>query len=172
MPNFLAQMTGKSEHAPQSDGIEGALQRHAGIEDREEREDDEDEAPLVVDEAEALTAKERRKFEAKPGSSRSGGSLKFKDDDDSAAAKFTESAHDRVMAEERRRAEAEREAAAEAEGEAEAAAAGKKVLFKAGGVSQQLKSGSKRSKLDASSGAPRAKAVKNTKLLSFDEVDE
>ena len=180
MPNFLAQMAGGSGAAPQLDGIEGAMRRHAEREERDEREDNEDEAPLVVDEADALTAKERKKMEAKPGGVRSGGSLRFKDEN-SAAARFADSAHERVVAEERRNAEeAERIAAAEAEAEAQAAAAGKKVLFKSASSSsaqqqQKLKGGGKRSRVPGGDGASAPKppkAVKNTKLLSFEEEDE
>ena len=83
MPNFMAKMAGgTSGSAPDLGGIEGAMQRHAARteEEREEREDNEDEAPIVVDAAEALTAKERKKLEAKqPSSAKLGGSLRFKE---------------------------------------------------------------------------------------------
>ena len=172
MPNFMAVMAGGSGAAPDLGGIEGAMQRHAQREreERPDREDNEDEAPLVVDEVDALTSKERQKLEG-GGKKHSGGSLKFKDET-SAAAKFSESAHDFVAeAEERRRAE-------QAEAEAEAEAAGGKIVFKssAKAASSSSSSSSKR-KLGAEAGelkkAPKAKAVKNAKLLSFDaEEDE
>ena len=180
MPNFLAVMTGGSGAAPDLGGIEGALQRHARKEDGEQdREDNEEEAPLVVDASEALTAKERRKLEAKPAGARAGGSLKFKGDESSSAAKFAESAFERVAAEEAQQVEAvERLRAAEAEAEAEAAMSGKAHLFKAGGASAsaQQKLKGKRKHGGAEGGGavapPRPKAVKNAKLLSFDEDDE
>ena len=166
MPNFMAKMAGgTSGSAPDLGGIEGAMQRHAARaeEEREEREDNEDEAPIVVDAAEALTAKERKKLEAKqPSSAKLGGSLRFKEGDTSAAAKFTESAFERVQAEEQKKAELA-EAADAAAAEA-AAKAGKAVLF-AG--SQKPKS-----KRKSDDGQPRAKAIKNAKLLSFAEDDE
>ena len=180
MPNFLAVMSGGSGAAPDLGGIEGALQRHAQREHGEQdREDNEEEAPLVVDASEALTAKERRKLEAKPAGARSGGTLKFKGDEASSAAKFAESAYERVAAEEAQQAEAvERLRVAEAEAEAEAAMSGKAHLFKAVGASasaqQKLKGKRKHGGAEAAGALapPRAKAVKNAKLLSFDEEDE
>jgi hypothetical protein len=165
MPNFMAKMAGgTSGSAPDLGGIEGAMQRHAARaeEEREEREDNEDEAPIVVDAAEALTAKERKKLEAKQPGAKLGGSLRFKEGDTSAAAKFMESAYERVQAEEQKKAELA-EAADAAAAEA-AAKAGKAVLF-AG--SQKPKN-----KRKSDDGQPRAKAIKNAKLLSFAEDDE
>ena len=179
MPNFLAQMAGGSSSAPQLHGIEEAVHRHAEREQRDDREDNDDEAPLVVDEADAQTSKERRKKEKNEVTSDgvcSGGSLKFKDEN-RAAARFVDSAHLRVMDEERRRVEvAERVTVSEAAG-AEAAAAGKKVLFKAGASSsaqqqRKLKSGKRSRLLNDGDLAAKAKAVKNSKLLSFEEEDE
>lgn len=178
MPNFMQIMSGGGAK-PNLGGIEGALQRHAekererGERERDEREDKDDEAPLVVDAADALTAKERAKLEGKPRS-HSGGSLKFKEGDTSAAAKFTESAYERVTAEAARRAEAER-AAANAKAEEVAAASGKAHLFNASGAlgaQQKLKHAGKRKAGAEAGAAPKAKAVKNAKLLSFEEDDE
>ena len=168
MPNFLAVMAGGGS-APDVGGIEGALQRHAQRErEVEDREDDEDEAPLVVDAAEALTAKERRKLEG----AHSGASLRFKDDK-SAAAKFVDSAHEHIVTAEQRQAEAaEKAAKAEAEAEAEAAASGKAHLFKAGAVRPPKLGGKRKEAAAGALVAPKAKAVKNAKLLSFDEEDE
>lgn len=170
MPNFLAAMANGGGAAPDVGGIEGALARDEARrrEPSEDRSDGEDEAPTVVDEADALTAKERKKLESKPSGSRVGGSLRFKDEA-SAAAKFAESAYSHVAAEEQRRAEAAAHAAQAAAEEAEASAGGH--VFKAGAAQQsKLKGGGKR-KADAASGVPKVKAVKNAKLLSFDEED-
>jgi len=176
MPNFMAIMAGGGA-TPDLGGIEGALQRHAKQEgergEPSEREDGDDEGPLVVDAAEALTAKERRKLEAKPAGARLGGSLRFKEGDTSAAAKFTDSAHERVQAEAQRQAEeAERALAREAEAQAEAAAAGKAHVFK-GATAAKKSTGVKRKVgATASSGAmPKVQAVKNAKLLSFEDED-
>ena len=122
-----------------------------------------------MDAAEALTAKERKKLEAKPAGVKSGGSLRFKEGDTSAAAKFTESAHERVLSEEQRKAEAaERALAADASAAEAAAKAGKAFLFSSSGAQKPKE---KKRKGDAD-GQPRAKAVKNAKLLSFAEDDE
>ena len=164
-PNFLAKMA--NAVADDAGGIEGALRRRAERAENSDREDGEDEAPIVVDAAEALTSKERRKLEAAPGSSK-GGSLRFKGEDKSAASKFKESAHDHVM----ERARAEEEAARQREAEE---AAGGRVVFSAGGASKRDSAGSSKKKRSltnaATMGAPKAKAVKNTKLLSFDQDD-
>ena len=163
VPNFMAVMAGGSGTAPELGGIEGAMQRHAQREERPDRDDDEAEAPLVVDEADALTSKERQKL--LHGKPRTGGTLRFKDET-SAAAKFSESAHDKMAeAEERQRVE---EAAAEAEAEA----AGGKIVFKSKGSSSSSSSSSSKRKLSAEGKAPKPKAIKNAKLLSFEEEDE
>ena len=177
VPNFMAMMAGGSDSAAADvGGIEGAVRRHEAKQQSRDaygdgdREEGEDEAPVVVDEAEALTAKERRKLEAKPASHRTGGSLRFKDES-SAAAKFTDSAHSRVLADEERCAQdGEMARAAEAADEAAAAAAGKAHLFKAGAQQPKLMGSGKR-KVGAAK-TPKAKAVKNAKLLSFAEDEE
>lgn len=169
MPNFMQLMAGGGP-APKLDGIEGALQRRQGREE-EDREDREEEAPVVIDAGEALTSKERRRLEtSKPGSNKNGGSLRFKEGDTSAAAKFTESAHERVMAEDKRRADAaEEHARASVLTMEAAAAAGKAFLFDAGAAKEKKKKEGKRKA--GAEHMPKAKAVKNPKLLSFEDED-
>ena len=162
VPNFLSQMQRSGEQVDVG-GIEGALARDAAKKraraDENDREDGDDEAPVVVDATEALSSKERKKLEQKNGGS---GSLKFKGDDTSAAAKFQESAHARVLE------EAARKAAVEAE-EEEAKASGGKVVFRA-----KPKGAGKRKAGADGSGSQKvgAKTLKNTKLLSFNDGDE
>ena len=125
--------------------------------EKQEREDTEDEKPVVVGDAEALPSQQRGK------EIKSAGSLRFKGDDDAtASSKFREPARERVL-------QAEREALAAA-GESGAAQASGKVVFNAD-VQK------KRKHVDGSAsgtkgvGVGAAKALKNTKLLSFDAED-
>ena len=170
VPNFLGMMAGPSGQAPDVGGIEGALQRERerGAKEPEDREDNDEEAPVVVDAAEALTEKERRKL------GKMSGSLSFKGDDTAPAAKFRESAHSRVAeAEEQRRQKAAEQAAAD---EAAAAESGK-VVFRPGAAAAERKAAEpkpgKAGKRKLGGGADGskvgAKALKNTKLLSFAE---
>ena len=86
--------------------------------EKQEREDTEDEKPVVVGDAEALPSQQRGK------EMKSGGSLRFKGDDDAtASSRFRESARERVL-------QAEREAFAVAD-ESDAAQASGKVVFNA-----------------------------------------
>ena len=153
IPDFLRKMQENS----QEDGIAGALKRHReqnGDSDPEDKSDAEDERPQVVDHADALTSKQRRKDDAAADKvARQGGSLSFKN---SAGDRFQESAASKV-----REAEAAAAAAAAASESADAAAAdGSHVFAKV-----------KKKKKATSTGA---KAVKNEKLLSFamDDDDE
>lgn len=168
VPNFLSQMAASSGgDAPDVGGIEGALKRHeqrrGGDDEREDREDNDDEAPIVVDSSEAMTSKERKKLD------KMSGSLTFKGDDRSAAAKFKESAHARFMEEERKRKLAE--AAASDEAEAAAAAASGKVVFRPGAAAEK-KAGKRKHAGAEGSSKVGAKALKNTKLLSFAEDED
>lgn len=162
IPAFLQKLSDTEE----KEGIEGAIKRHAAREEREgladDREDNEEETPLVVDSLDAMTAKERRKLES--GSSKS--SI-FKGDT-SAAAKFQDSAHARHAeweAQEARKRSAEQSAA-----EDEAARKGGVVFSSSGKAVAQAKKRSKANK--GQSGGVGAKAVRNVGLLSFDEEDE
>lgn len=160
VPAFLQKLSAKAD----DEGIEGAIRRHAAREEREglaeEREDNEDEAPLVVDSLDAMTAKERRKLES--------GKMSLFKGDTSAAAKFQDSAHARHAeweAQEARKRSAEERAAEE-----EAARKGGVVFSSSGKAAAQAKKRSKANKAQA--GGVGAKAVRNVGLLSFDEEDE
>ena len=137
--------------------IEGAVRKAEKQPKKQEREDTEDEKPVVVGDAEALPSQQRGK------EIKSAGSLRFKGDDDAtASSRFREPARERVL-------QAEREALAAA-GESGAAQASGKVVFNAD-VQK------KRKHVDGSAsgtkgvGVGAAKALKNTKLLSFDAED-
>ena len=124
---------------------------------KQEREDTEDEKPVVVGDAEALPSQQRGK------EIKSAGSLRFKGDDDAtASSRFREPARERVL-------QAEREALAVA-GESGAAQASGKVVFNADvQKKRKLVDGSASGTKGVGVGA--AKALKNTKLLSFDAED-
>lgn len=141
----------------------GALKERAGRAENEDREDRDDEAPQVVDAELALTSKERRKLEAKPRSAAAGGSLSFKGDDNSAAGRFRESAYVAVVAAEESGGGASSSAAAEGE---PGAAPPSRVVFKAAPIGSKPKK-----RKPGAGGVPAARAVKNAKLLSFDEED-
>ena len=166
IPDFLAKM-----QQGDSSGIEGALRKRrerlgGDDDDLPDRPEAEDEAPLMVDAADALTAKERRKLEAPAARvTVRGGSLTFKGDGSSAADRFRASAYDAEVAAE------QAAAAAAAAAEAEAAAAGGKLVFKKrehGAVEAAEGKRKQKQKLPGG-GAPAAKAVKNRSLLSFDD---
>ena len=160
VPDFLSQM-GRGGTVPDVGGIAGALQReerkaelsHPRGEAEGDAEEAEDEAPLVVDALDALPLEARKKLEAKSSGS---GTLRFKGDPTSAAAKFRDAAADRVAAEEERRAAMAQEAET---------ASGGKIVFKPG-VDREKK---KKRKHDGTVGA---KPLKNTKLLSFAAEDD
>ena len=164
VPNFLAKM----QQAAMPDGIEGALKRRAlerGDEEPEDRSEDEEERPVVVGEADALTSKQRRQDAA--GAAREearGGTLKFKRAE-STAGRFEDSAAKRVRLAE------EAQAAAAAESEAQAAVPTDSAghTFSAGAASKKPKEEKK--KLKRAGAGVGAKAVKNAKLLSFEEDD-
>ena len=143
MPNFLSQYSSRAEE----EGIEGALrsyqEKHGADSDAEDRDDREDEAPVVVDALDAVSSRERNR---KSTSLFKGGT--------SAKDKFAESAHQRVLEEEKRKEEES------ARGEGEAAEGGKHV-FKA-------ESKKRRHDKDAREPAVKAKASKNKAMLSFD----
>lgn len=143
MPNFLQKMMQQD-----TTGIDGAIRRADAQPEKEEREDREDERPVVVDESEARLGKERR-----------GGTLRFKGES-STAAKFKESAYERVL-------QAERDAAAITEsGPSDVGSSSQKIIFSSGAAQKKRKHDSA-----GKTGRPAAKAVKNTKLLSFEEED-
>ena len=99
--------------------------------------------------------------------------MRFKGDDNSAATKFAVSAHDQVILAEARRQEAAARAAHGAEEDAAATSAGR-VVFRAAAE----RKGAAESKLSKATGKRKAqphvgaKALKNTKLLSFAADDE
>ena len=68
LPKFL-QAAQFQEAGVNDTGIEAALKRRRDDAEKEERSDNEEERPLVVDELEAMTSKERRKAGAGPSSS-------------------------------------------------------------------------------------------------------
>jgi hypothetical protein len=161
MPKFLQSMREQDD-----DGIAGALKRHREKhgDDNEpaDRSDEEDERPVVVDEEEGLTAKQRRRLDAHESR---GGSLRFKD---SAKDKFQESAAQRVAAAEEAAAlQQQAEAEAEAEAADAAAAAGGHVFHAK--ASSKAEAKQPKRKLPGSVGA---KAVRNEKMLSFSAEDE
>ena len=124
---------------------------------KQEREDTEDEKPVVVGDAEALPSQQRGK------EIKSAGSLRFKGDDDAtASSRFREPARERVL-------QAEREALAVA-GESGAAQASGKVVFNAD-VQKKRKHVDGSASGTKGAGVGAAKALKNTKLLSFDAED-
>ena len=139
--------------------IEGAVRKAEKQPEKQEREDTEDEKPVVVGDAEALPSQQRGK------EIKSAGSLRFKGDDDAtASSRFREPARERVL-------QAEREALAVA-GESGAAQASGKVVFNAD-VQKKRKhvDGSASGTKGVGVAVGAAKALKNTKLLSFDAED-
>jgi hypothetical protein len=142
-PNFLRNF--RTEES----GIEGALKRYKEREAHaaESREDDEE--PQIVDAVDAMTSKER----ARAGASK-GGSLRFKGEDTSAAAKFVDSAYLKVAQEK------DNTAPNEAAGES----TGPHVFVDA----RQRVEGKRKA---AQGKLPAAKAVKNPGLLSFSADD-
>lgn len=139
--------------------IDGAVRKAEKQPEKQEREDTEDEKPVVVGDAEALPSQQRgKRMEIK-----SGGSLRFKGDDDAtASSRFRESARERVL-------QAEREAFAVAD-ESDAAQASGKFVFNAA-VQKKRKHVDGTASGSKGVGVGAAKAVKNTKLLSFDAED-
>jgi hypothetical protein len=150
IPNFLQSMSQRDDT-----GIDGAIRRHAERAEPEEREDNDDEKPIVVSEVEALTSKQRKGSEA--AASKSNGSLRFKND--SVASRFQESAHERVLA-----AEAAQDAAQaeDAQGSTES-----RHVFSATSTKRGSSSSAKKRK--STDGVVGAKALKNKSLLSFDD---
>lgn len=146
IPNFLQAMAAKDDS-----GIDGAVRRAEKMPEREEREDNEEERPVVVDEEDAVVHSKAK--------GKAGGSLRFKGDEASAASKFCESAFERVM-------QAEREQAAPPPPSDAIAEASGKMVFSSAGAAK-----AKKRKADRAGGVSAGKALKNTKLLSFEEED-
>ena len=74
IPSFLKSMTAAAD----DDGIEGAIKRHRerhGDDEPSDRSEAEDEKPVIVEEGEGMTKKQKRRLEAHEGR---GGSLQFK----------------------------------------------------------------------------------------------
>ena len=160
VPNFLRVMGQQDES-----GIDGAVRRHAERENVE-REDRDDEAPIVVDASLALTSKERKKLEDR-GVASSSGSLRFKGDDNSASSRFQESAFDvaaRAEQEEAERARRQEEAEAEA-------ASGKRPVFSSSAAHKAKKEKKRAAEGAAVAAVAKIKKVKNKNLLSFEEED-
>lgn len=161
MPNFLAKMAAGSSQdavAKKMDGIEGALKRKAEH-NPEDREDRDDEAPQVVDDAFAvLSKKERRAVDPQER----GGSLRFKDTA-SAAAKFTESADRKIISEQ------QDERGEDGNSGRDVDSASGRVIFNAGAAAA-ASSAAARQKGEA--GKKKVKKLNNTKLLSFETEDE
>jgi hypothetical protein len=144
-PNFLRHFQ------PEESGIAAAL-RQREREAPAAESHDEDEQPQIVDEVDAMPSKERTRAAASKG-----GSLRFKGDDTSAAAKFVDSAHLRVAQQQKKEEEAApEEAAGESTGSHVFAGARRRV-----GAKQKAPQGK----------LPAAKAVKNPGLLSFSTDD-
>ncbi|KAL3907880.1 MAG: hypothetical protein SGPRY_010013, partial [Prymnesium sp.] len=150
-PSFLEGLREGGE-----EGISAALKRRReGDRDLEpeERSDNEEERPQIVEAAEAMTAAQRRCEEAAARRvGRQGGSLRFKD---STAERFKECAAVRVQ-----EVEAAASNAALEHDEGATAASGHHVFSN---TSDMKKVGKKRTSAPGAS----AKAVKNSKLLSF-----
>jgi hypothetical protein len=157
MPNFL----GKYAEAP-DEGIAGALKRHADAENREDRGDGEDEAPVMVDTLDALTSRQREKELKKPEHK----SALFKGNDASAASKFQDSAFRRVAEQQQQKQQQEAAAAQAAADEAEAASG--RHSFK-GGVPSKRKTPSAD---DKGSSKEQTKKKKGGAALSFSMDDE
>eukprot|EP00967_Tisochrysis_lutea_P074936 scaffold100791_cov27-Tisochrysis_lutea.AAC.1 len=145
VPKFLRQFQ------PDEGGIEVALRRHAEPPHEDERPELEDEAPQIVDELDALPSKQRTKRIAGRE-----GSLRFKGDDNSASAKFVDSAFSRI---------AHFELHQKDRPAVDAANDGSK------GPHVFSKKIEKKRKV-ARDGFPTAKAVKNPGLLSFAVDDD
>ena len=94
LPKFL-QAAQFQEAGVNDTGIEAALKRRRDDAEKEERSDNEEERPLVVDELEAMTSKERRKAGAGPSSSLF---KKSTDEPERPGDRFKASAHDAVLA--------------------------------------------------------------------------
>ena len=154
LPKFL-QAAQFQEAGVNDTGIEAALKRRRDDAEKEERSDNEEERPLVVDELEAMTSKERRKAGAGPSSSLF---KKSADEPERPGDRFKASAHDAVLAQLAR----DEAAAVAPEPAAVVGAPG------AGGVVFKSKGASKK-KPKPSGGAA---GVRNTKMLSFDADDE
>ena len=170
VPDFLRQMQQAGTVATESGGASKGRRPERddfGEEGDGEEHSDSDrdgEEPIVVDEREALTSEELRRLEKKERKAAArGGSLHFKGDGNSAEERFRETS-----------AQAEAAAAAAAAAAADDdAGAGGPITFKAkaGGVASMGKR--KKPRLSAGGALPAAKAVRNSKLLSFaaDEED-
>jgi len=153
VPNFLKQF-----HQPEEGGIEEALRKHQERGDPEDRPEEEDDGPLVVEALEALPSKQRARAMGK-----NGGSLSFKGDN-SAAARFVDSAFKRVAEHDLPAAEAPKEA----EDEAGEGVTGSHVFAAARSRSKA----EKKRRAPPRDSLPAAKAVKNPGLLSFAADDE
>ena len=155
VPAFLQKMQEQDQ-----DGIAGALKKREGQEEREERSDNEEERPQVVDATEAMTAKERKQHGSDSRAAAATGL--FKGDD--TASKFSDSAHARHQAWEEQRHKRTSDEAADGSAEAPAADGGR-PMFAA--------PAKKKKKKVAAGGVGASKAVRNTGLLSFgDQEDE
>ena len=146
IPNFLRALQQQDET-----GIEGALRRADKKPEVAEREDTEEEQPVIVDAADAVVNTK----------SKSKGSLRFKggEDDKSAASRFKEAAFERYMGEEHPATSAEQEAGT---GE------GGKHVFSSSAAARQKK---RKMEQAGRPGGVGAKVLKNKSLLSFDEED-
>ena len=146
VPAFLQKMQEQDQ-----DGIAGALKKREGQEEREERSDNEEERPQVVDATEAMTAKERKQHGSDSRAAAATGL--FKGDD--TASKFSDSAHARHQAWEEQRHKRTSDEAAD----------GGRPMFAA--------PAKKKKKKVAAGGVGASKAVRNAGLLSFgDQEDE
>ena len=161
IPNFLQKMQQQDDT-----GIEGAMKRAAAKPEREEREDNDEEAPVIVSDADASMGKKSK------GQS-SGGSLHFKGEDRSAVSKFRESAHERVRLQEAAAAAASASVSSgDADGGASASGGSQKIVFNSSAAQKKRKQPDATDKSGLVGAAkPKAKAVKNKSLLSFDEED-
>ena len=152
LPKFL-QAAQFQEAGVNDTGIEAALKRRRDDAEKEERSDNEEERPLVVDELEAMTSKERRKAGAGPSSSLF---KKSADEPERPGDRFKASAHDAVLAQLAR--DEATAAAAAPEPAAVVGAPAPAVVFKSKGASVAEAVG--------------AAGVRITKMLSFDADDE
>ena len=152
IPNFLAVMGAQQDRT----GIAGAVaERERRSSEAEDRPDNDDEKPVIVEDAEAQPSSSKRAHPVVHAS----GSLRFKGDDgdSSASSRFRESAHSKVM-------EVQRSASEVQEETRDGGVGARHTFVSVGGPRNDAKKKRKHE------GGPAA--LKNKKLLSFDEDDD
>eukprot|EP00326_Haptolina_ericina_P041511 CAMPEP_0181257286 /NCGR_PEP_ID=MMETSP1096-20121128/50165_1 /TAXON_ID=156174 ORGANISM="Chrysochromulina ericina, Strain CCMP281" /NCGR_SAMPLE_ID=MMETSP1096 /ASSEMBLY_ACC=CAM_ASM_000453 /LENGTH=156 /DNA_ID=CAMNT_0023355597 /DNA_START=18 /DNA_END=488 /DNA_ORIENTATION=- len=147
--------------AAADDGIEGAIKRHRerhGDDEPSDRSEAEDEKPVIVEEGEGMTKKQKRRLEAHEGR---GGSLQFKSS--GPGDRFRESAAQRVAEAELAISEKQQAEVEAAVMDTAAAAGGHVFIKKQAGAEKERR----KDKRKQGAGGVGAKAVRNEKMLSF-----